>query len=441
MGGGDRVRAVSMMHEGMEVARAVRDGSFASLTTGQHGYYINASQQWAFTGALVTRTGSYTVSLDISSAGTNWAQVTSLVKWKHGYNRSGSILITGDLTNWRTNTGPGNWSTVALDGSYTAVGSVSYNSAAVSGNYAYVTSETSGGGAGLYVFDISNTASPARVASSFSLGSAGYGVAIKGRTLYVLTNDASSEIQVYDITSPTTLSVGNLITSYNLSGSSLGLSLALRGPTLFVGAQQDATFKELYAFDVRNTGAILPMGNLEISANVNGIALTGTSAFLATSDTAAEMKVVYAQTGTALSFPTNHDYNVTSTEVGRSVFATGTAAILGRQKGSIQEMMLALTTSVPMSAPGPWYHEGSGSLVGISADPAGCYAFLAADSSKKAFQVANLRDTSLPELTTYDSTNGPARGIFYDIVRDRAFVLTRGAVLILRPGSSTSACS
>lgn len=436
MGGGDRTRAVSLAHEALEVTRTTRDGSFSSLVNGTYGYGLNSSGQWALSGTRTNRSGSFIVSVSLSSLASDWTQANAQVKWKHGYTRSGSVLLQTDLTDWRTTDGPGNWSTVSADGSYVSSGTPYFNSVAVAGNYAYVTSDTSS--SGLFIFNISNTASiPAP--TTYSLSAKSYGIAIKGKTMYVVTDSVTSELRAYDITNPTSPS---LLTSYNLSGSSLATSLALRGNTLFVGALQNASYNELYSFNVSNTGSILYLHSLSLPADVNALALSGTSALLATSDSTGEMRIVNAASGQLLSFPASSTYNITSTEAGDSVFVTGTAAILGRLKGtSIQEMVLVNTAATPMGTPGPWYHEGSGSLVGVSADPAACYAFLAADSSGKAFQVVNLRDTSLPELASQNSTSGPARGIFYDIVRDRVIVLTRKGFLIYKPGSATSVCS
>lgn len=442
--GGDRVRGASFSDELLEASRAIRDSSFASLTAGAHGVALNGSQQWIYSGTQSTRSGGYILSATVTSLGSDWVRVSAQTKWKHGYNRSGSVLLTTELSDWRAQRAIGDWSSIAVDGSYVDGGSPLFNAVAIAGNYAYVTSDTSSGGAGLYVFDISNTASPTRVADTFNLGTSGYGIAAKGKTLYVVTGDATQEIRAYNITTPTALAADKLIASHNLSGSSLALSLSLHGQTLLVGTRADATWNELYTFNVQNTGAILPLSSLEVGSSVNAIALTGTSAILATGDTAAEMKTVQMSTTGNLMTVTNGDYNVTSTEAGLSVAATGTSAVLGRQKGSIQEFALfdmRTGGGSPPGAPGPWYHEGSGSLVGVDADPGKCYGFLAAVSGRKALQVVNLRDTSLTELTTYTSTSGYPRGLLYDPVRDRVYLLTRSAFLIFKPVSTPGSCS
>ncbi len=440
--GGDRVRAASIAGEALDASRSIRDAGFSSLAAGTHGLSLNTSQNWVFSGVQSARSGSYMLRAIITALDDDWVRVEARTTWKHGYNRSGSVILTTELTDWRTARPAGDWSAVSLDGSVVEAGTPLFNAAAVSGNYVFVAGATTSGGAGLYVYDISNTAAPSRVASSFSLGASGYGLAVKGRTLYVVTDDAAGELRAYNISSPASLSSADLLSSHNLSGSSLATSLSVQGSTLLVGAQQSASFNELYRFDVSSTGSILPVGSLEIGSAVNAVAVTGTAALLATADVAGEMKMISIESG--LSVPSGSDYNITGSEQGLSVFATGTAALLGRQKGVIQELGLfntAVAGGNPPPAPGPWYHEGSGSLVGVAADPAKCYGFLAAASGRKAFQVINMRDTSLPELTTYTSNNGLPRAMIYDVVRDRAYVFTTNAFLILRPSSPSGTCN
>lgn len=442
--GGDRIRAAHAALRGLEASRGIRDDGFASLTEGTHGVAVGASKKWVYSGSVVTVSGGYLTSVTVTPLASDWVRIASQTEWKHGYNRSGSIVLTTELTDWRATRATGDWSALSVQGSYLPGGTPLFNDVAVRGDYAFVTSETSGGGAGLYVLDISNLAAPARVAASFSLGAAGYSLAIEGDTLYVATSDSSAEIQSYDISSPSTLSASNLLGSYNLSGSSLASTLTLKSPTLFVGATQHASYDEFYALHASDAGAISYLDSLNHTATVNAISLTGTAAYLATADSAAEMKAANITTLSDLRFVTNGDYNLTSTEAGRSIVASGTSALLGRQRGSIQEIALLNADNgggSPPPGPGPWYHEGSGSTVGLDWDGSHCYGFIAADSSGKAVQVISAKNTSLPEVSSYDSTSGPARGLVYDPARDRLFVVTRTGFLIFQPSATPSTCS
>ena len=441
--GGDRVRGTQAAVGAIEVARSIRDGNFANVTAGTHGYGLNGAQTWVFSGTSVTVSGGYVTSLAVSSAASDWRTLTATVNWQHGIFRPGRVMLKTELTDWRTQRSTGDWSGLSVQGTYNAGSNIDFNDIAISGNYAFVTSETSGGGAGLYVFDISSLSSPTRVASSFSLGAAGYGVAVRGKMLYVLTDDSSQEIKAFNIITPSSLSLSDLVTGYNLPSSSLATAVAINNATLLVGMQQHAGHPEVYAFSIAQTGALTLRDTLDIPADVYGIATAGTGVFLATSDSAAEITEALLNGSGGLSYPVTPSYNLTSTEAGRSIAVSGTSAVLGRQRGSIQEMVVLNTRNgggSPPPSPGPWYHEGSGSLVSVDIDGSRCYAFLAADSSGKAVQVVQIKDTSLPESASYNSTYGRARGLFYDYSRDRLFVATRQAMLIFQPSGSASTC-
>lgn len=76
-------------------------------------------------------------------------------------------------------------------------------------------------------------------------------------------------------------------------------------------------------------------------------------------------------------------------------------------------------------------------MVGVAMDPYRCYGFLADSSGKKALQIINMRNkTTDVKIASYDSTSGLARGMEYDLVRDRLYLLTDQAFLILKPASS-----
>ena len=442
--GGDRTRGTYAAISAIEAARSIRDGSFAGLTAGTHGYALNGAHTWAFSGTSMTVSGGYITALSVSSSSTDRMTLTSTVDWKHGIFRAGRVTLQSELTDWRTTRATGDWSGLSLQGTYDAGSNVNFNDVAVSGNYAFVTSET-GGSPGIYVFDISSLASPARVAASATLGHAAYGILMKGSVFYVLTDDPSAEIRVYSVGTPTLFDPSaNLLTSYNLSGSALARSLDIEGSTLVVGAQYDASHAELYSFDISSPTAIVSQGSLQIEYDVSDLAVSGTGVFLATTDTAGEMTEAMLSGTGGLSYPVSPQYNLTSTEAGRSIAVSGTSAVLGRQRGtSIQEIVLLngkYGGGSPPPSPGPWYHEGSGSIVAVDLDATRCYAFLAVDSSGKAVQVVQLKDSALPEAASYDSPHGRARGIFYDLSRDRLFVTTRKAFLIFQPSGSASTC-
>lgn len=440
---GARMRASYLAERGLDTARAVRDGSFSSLTAGTHGYRLSPSGTWTLSGSSTTSSGVYVTSVTVLPLASDWVRLTARTSWKHGYNRSGSVLITTELTDWRATRTVGNWSSLTVDGTYTNAGTPTFVDLALySGSYVFAASRSLNG---LYVIDTRITTAPALIASSFSLGYGAWDVEVRGDVLYVATDDPSQEIRAYDISSPSTLSSGDLIGSYNLPGSARARSLAVRGDTLYVGASASATGgqEEFLALRVTPDGGFTLLDAVNDDGNtISRIALSGTAAYLASSLDAGELRVVDVASGSDLTLLGGYNLSDRTLD-GVSIAISGTSALLGTLKGSsIQEVVLFDLRSggIPTS-PGPWYHEGSGSVVGLAMEPTRCYGFIAAESGRKALQVFNVRDkTSLAEITTYTSTTGLGRGVLYDMRRDRVILATDRSVILFRPGAVTGTC-
>lgn len=434
---GDRVRATYISEQSLEAVRAMRDNSFASVTAGTHGVWVNASGQWAFSGSKVTLSGAYVSNVVVKSLAADWLTMSGSTSWKHGYNRAGTAALLTEITNWQTKIAVGNWASPSVEGSYIPGGSPLFNRIAVASTTAYVACNSA---AGIYLLDISNTASPARVNNAFSIGFSASDVVIRGKRLYVLTSDPNAELKVYSITSPQS---PVLITSYNLSGSALGTSLALGRNDLYVTASTPASGHQLYSFDVTNSGSLTLKGTLDDSDDANMIALSGTSAYIASSVDTSELRVVNAFYSGSVALIGG--YNLSDRTLnGTAIAVSGTSAIIGTQAGAATQEMVMFdigTGGIPGGSSGPWYHETSGSLLGISMDPYRCYTFLSVGSGHKAFQIVDMRNkASLPELYSYDSATGLARGVAYDLVRDRVYVLTDSAVLIFKPSAIGGTC-
>ena len=350
-------------------------------------------------------------------------------------------MLQTELTNWRTAGSVGNWGSLTVDGSITQGSDALFTDIVVSGNYVLVAGDDSSGGAGLYVYDISNTASPTRVNTLFNLGHGALALALRGKTLYVLTDDPSNEIKVYSVTGLPSLSYR---TSYNLPGSARGTSIANYGAMLYAGTVYGSGGgdKEFFAFDIANSGSIVLKSSFDGNDGYNTIALSGTSAYLATGDDAYELTVMNVENSGSLVYATGQGYNLSGTQNGLAAAISGTSAILGRERGtSIQEFILFKIPNggVP-STPGPYYHEMSGSVLDLAVDTSGCYAFAATQQKWKALQVININSTSLPEKTSYTLGSGQGRSVFYDMTRDRLFFATDTALYIFRPGASTGSC-
>jgi hypothetical protein len=315
--------------------------------------------------------------------------------------------------------------------------------ATFSGSYAFV---SAGNTTGLYVFDIRNTASPSQVNVSFSLGVAAYDVAVLGSVLYVVTADSNQEIRAYNITSPTTFSAANLIGTYNVQGSARIRSLAVAGDVLYAGAVASTGIgdDEFYAFRVTPQGGITLLDAIEDSSSTfTRMVAAGTGIYLASAMDSSELRVIDVESGSNVVLLGGYNLSDRTSDA-YAIAVSGTSAIIGTAKGSsTQEVVLfnLENAAIPVPPPGPWYHEGSGSVVGLDMDPSRCYGFIAASTGRKAFQVFHLRDeNTLAELATYDSTSGLGKGLWYDSYKDRVYVITEQAFLIFKPDVATGSC-
>lgn len=100
---GQRSKATFLAEEGLEASRNIRDSGFSNLSNGTNGLVIS-SGQWTFSGTSDITDSFYTRQITISTAGTNRKQVVSTVTWQQNNQRTGSVSLTTNLTNWRNTT-------------------------------------------------------------------------------------------------------------------------------------------------------------------------------------------------------------------------------------------------------------------------------------------------------------------------------------------------
>ncbi len=273
---GDRSKATFLAEESLEGVRALAKTDFTQLTAGPHGIRLGGPSdganngKWMFSGTSNSSAGFVSqLQLVQKDTGTpaHWYEVQSNVSWAFGDTRNGSVQLVTYVTDWRE---PGTiniWPSMTPE-SDTPVGT-GLKSIVVRNGYAYITANdvdplfTQGpleqmlgrlplwlrgwlpsipfahatySGPGLYIYDVTNSKAPVRVASSFTLGSSstmGYQLTINGNRLYVLTSDPAAELKVYDITTPTSLSAP--IATYDVPGSGVARSINFFHNTKSVG--------------------------------------------------------------------------------------------------------------------------------------------------------------------------------------------------------------
>ncbi len=435
-----RVQATLFSERAIEAARAIRDTDFEDLVEGQHGICIGAEGKWALCGAQTEQEG-YTTVLTVEPLTEDHVRVSARTDWDFGTKRFGSVTLSTELTNWRITKPVGNWAALTVEGVTTETDIPFFNSIAVAGNYAFVTSEISDGGAGLYIFDITDLSFPLRIASGFQLNAAGYHLAVSGTRLFVCTNAEFAEVQVYDISTPSTFSSTNLLASIDLPGAGRARSLSLMGDTLFIGALESATDDEFYAYDVLDLGSIELLSSLsDEGASFNDMGLKDGYAYLATSLDLSELRVIDVFDPEHVVFAPGNGFNLTDVHDGTAVAVVGSRLLFGRAIGDAIEELILFDLSqspVPSASSGKWYQEMGASVKSLAAEPGGQYAFVATDSTTQQLLVIDpdkFASGQVPILAIYKPSTGGGRAVMYDPLRDRLFFATEKSFYVFRPG-------
>lgn len=435
---GDRIRGVSLARQGLVATRTIRDADFDTLEEGTFGVQLGESGTWELTETPSTTADGYTTSIVIESLSDDRYKVTATTEWDLGIEGNGSVSVSTEMSDWHRTLEVGNWASVSLDGAYVDDGTPLFNAAVIGESYAFVTSETSDGGAGLYVFDISSTSSPVRTASAFDLGVAGYQMALIEPYLFVATGDASQEIRIYDVSSPATLSSSNLVSSINVPGDANVRAITYYNGVLYVGAKEDAGESEMFTYDVADVESIGVLDELnDPGSSFLDLQLLNGYAYLASSLDTSELRVVDVYDPVDLVLATGEGYNVTDTPDATSVVAAGDYVVLGRLQGDIsEEFHLFDVSESPVPPSAPYNAEAGEDVNALAADPTGAYVFAATNHDSQEFVVLDI-DTFAsggnPITEVYDTATGFGRGVTYDIGLDRAFLLTNTAFIILKP--------
>lgn len=434
---GDRTRATFLAEQQLEAVRQMRNVNFASVTMGNYGLKLNASG-WSWSGTLVNNNG-YTSWVNVTSKGTDWVEVSSHVRWNFGNTRSGSVVMTTQLTNWKKVATVGNWANMTRISLSTISGSPDFQNVTVNGSFAYATGTQASGGRGLYIFNISNPASPIRVASAFNLGASAYGITADGDRLYIATNDPTKEVQVYDITDPANLTTANLINTYDLPGSGMARTIAVYGSHVFVGSLLDGANNQLTAIQMSETGPMTLLSSMSVSGSVLGLALQDGYAYLANSYNVGEFQVVDIFDAENIVYAPGAGIDMTDVQDGNAMATTGTSALIGRVLGStIDELTLydIGLSPVPSPPPGPWSLEIGGDVRAIATVYGSKYAFIGNSKNNAELLVLDLvrfAQGSTPIVRTHDA-DATMRGLFYNWQTDRLFGVSSTGFFVFAPG-------
>ena len=436
--GADRNEGLFYSEEGLEVAKAIRDGNFTLLTAGNHGFGLSSTGIWILSGSL-NNGQHYDTDVEIHASSASERRIASRTKWKLNPTLSGETILTLGLTHWRTNNGIKDWSSASLAADVDVGSSFYFTGIAVKGDYLYLTSTS--GGDGIYIYDVSNPYSPVRVSNTFTVSATARAPVTYKNVLYFLVEDGSNpEMHAYDISDPTNLTsfTTPMVTRDIAGGNNRGRSMYQHGGTLYVGANTSTSSDEFFSYDVTNTGAITLLDSEDITQDptVFDVFVRSGFAYLGTSNNANEMTVYNVSDPSDLRVHTTFGAQGPGDAYG--VRQAGTGYYLARELNGGKEIVMATGSGGHQSGSTYWY-DTYYTVGSVDVDPVGCYSFWGTNDATDQFEIRDARNTTLPVQKAFTVSNGTGNVVRYDVHQDRVYVAAATGFSIYLPGT-TSTC-
>lgn len=261
-------------------------------------------------------------------------------------------------------------SSPSLTGTYEA--GVDLNAVTKEGDYVYIASDDNN--YEVTVIDVSTPASPSFAGGYDLTGSTnGNAITINGTLLAVGRESGGSEFALLDATTPTALSlysetvIGDKVNSISFDGTD----------ALFIGADQ--TGSELQRWNIALPATPHNVFSLNIGSDVMGTSFDGTYIYAGTEDSAAEVQIFGAATGSITDYAPEGTWTSVAfdTQSSGTIWKTidwtesGTGDIKFRLRTADTEAHLADAAWVGSDGTGDTYYEAAGGTITVDSGASG----------------------------------------------------------------------
>lgn len=275
----NRRTAENLLSEGIEATRQIRNREFSLLAEGTHGL-SKVGGAWTFSGTEDVSGGAYHRSVTITAVDYETVDVTARVDWTPRIGRNDSVTVATRLTDWQTPEVPsasgcvettitGDWTHPQTIGTGDLGPGNQGTDVVVKYPYAFVSGIASASNKpDLFVFDVSNPASP-QIVKSIDIGADGINaLSLSGDTLYAASGNDGKELIVFDVTAPASTAVTALV---DLSGSADGLSVVAKGTLVGIGRELSSA-AEIVFYDMTVPSVPSGVASFSVPDRVNDFA-------------------------------------------------------------------------------------------------------------------------------------------------------------------------
>jgi hypothetical protein len=268
----------------------------------------------------------------------------------------------------------------------------------------------------IFVFDVSNPASPTLVASR-DIGAGGINsLYIAGNYLYAASSNNSKELIIFDISSPTNIAeVGSL----DLSGGSDGLSVVVFGNTAAIG-RDTSSEPGIFFVNVSNPSSPTLISHDRFDGKIKDFTVADKRLYAATTESGREVRIYNIDDPAAPSLLATYDVpGVSDANAAFTYLKSGQTNLLIGTAGSKELIVLGATTT-------NLYVRDRIALGGDINDitcVADDLAFLATSNENKEFLIVNVSNPD--NISEYASLNYPQLGTGIDFANNKVFMSVR----------------
>jgi len=398
-------QAIRLAGKGLEAARALARDDFSALASSS------------------STKDEFLEEVAVENVGATTKKVTSRVSWRTDPLRVQKVELTTLMTNWYSSVSSGgdtgggglagDWSRPKTLSSIDLGPGNSATDLDVINKIVYLSAIASSLSKPDFFVINATDGQNSYIVSELDTGPGLNSVDVAGSYAYVANNSVNAQLQIIDLTNAAN---PVLIKSYKLPNTSgpgaIGNSIFYSNSKVYIGTQK-ATGPEFHIIDVSSANNPTELGSFEINADVNGIRVVGSTAYLAVSSND-ELKILDVSNPANITQIGNYDAPGDS-EDGKSLFLVGTKLYLARLLGGNHDDHHELHV-LDVSNPASPQNLGSKNFTSSINDIAvrDNIAFLATDDSNEEFQALDVSNPA--SITKISSFNFPniATGIDYE---------------------------
>jgi hypothetical protein len=285
-------------------------------------------------------------------------------------------------------------------------GAAAANSIYVDGTFAYLgrVNSTTAGTNEFVIYNVTTPTAPT-LSGSLNLSNTVNSVYVSGNFAYLATSITTAELTIINITNKAAPASAG---TYDANGTSIAADIHGSGTTVYLGKANNTGGAEFFILNAATPSSVSLVGSYENGGNINGVRVSGTTAFLGTAVTNAQFRVLNIATPSSPALLGS--LNLAST--GNDIFFSGSYAYLSTTHDTRE---LTIVRAAPETSGGGYQTSGTFESTSFDAAASAAYNYLTFTITEPAstnirFQVAVNDNNSTWNFVGPDGT----ASTFYD---------------------------